>query len=187
MKKLVLIAAMAFVSVAAFAQKFAHVNFQELVYLMPEMDAARETMNASQQEAQETFQVMVDEYNSKMSQYQQKASTWTAAILESKQKELADIEQRVQEFQQSIQMELQQQEQNLMAPIQQKAQETVAKLAKEGGYIYVFDINTALYVDESQSVDLTRAARRALNIPEDKTLEGLAAQLQAQAQGQAQQ
>ena len=135
MKKLVLIAAMAFVLVAAFAQKFAHVNFQELVYLMPEMDAARETMNASQQEAQETFQVMVDEYNSKMSQYQQKASTWTAAILESKQKELADIEQRVQEFQQSIQMELQQQEQNLMAPIQQKAQETVAKLAKEGGYI----------------------------------------------------
>ena len=184
MKKLVLIAAMAFVSVAAFAQKFAHVNFQELVYLMPDMDAAREQLNAAQQEASETFQVMVDEYNSKLSQYQQKASTWTAAILESKQKELADIEQRIQEFQQSIQLELQEKEQSLMAPIQQKAQQTVAALAKEGGYIYVFDINSPLYVDENQSTDLTRAARRALNIPEDRTLEQLAAQLQAQAQGQ---
>ena len=42
MKKILLIAAMAFVSVAGFAQqKFAHVNFNELVTLMPEADEAR--------------------------------------------------------------------------------------------------------------------------------------------------
>ena len=182
MKKLVLIAAMALVSSAAFAQKFAHVNFNELVYLMPEMDAAREQMNASQQEAAETYQAMVDEFNSKYSQYQEKVSTWTQAIRESKESELTDIQQRIEAFNQSIQLELQQQQQTLLEPIQQKAQQAVATLAKEGGYIYVFDVNTALYVDENQSTDLTRAARRALNIPEDRTLEALAAQLQAQAQ-----
>ena len=66
MKKLVLIAAMALVSVAAFAQKFAHVNFNELVYLMPEADQANATMAAAQNEAQEVYQGMMDEYQKKV-------------------------------------------------------------------------------------------------------------------------
>ena len=180
MKKLVLIAAMALVSVAAFAQKFAHVNFNELVYLMPEADQANATMAAAQNEAQEVYQGMMDEYQKKVTEYQQKSSTWTQAIRESKEKEITDVQQRIMEFEQSIQQELAQKQNELMAPIVQKAQETVNRLAKEGGYIYVFDVNTALYVDENQSTDLTRAARRALNISDDKSLEALAAQQQAQ-------
>lgn len=183
MKKIVLFAAMAFVSVTGFAQnKFAHVNFNELVYLMPEMDTARETMNASQKEASDTYQAMVDEFQTKYQQYQQKASTWTQAIRESKEKELTEINQRIEEFNQSIQQELAQQQQELLAPIQQKAQEAVQKLAKEGGYIFVLDVSTFLYIDENQSVDLTPAARRALNIPEGRTLESLQQELAAQAQ-----
>ena len=180
MKKLVLIAAMALVSVAAFAQKFAHVNFNELVYLMPEADQANATMLAAQNEAQEVYQGMMDEYQKKVTEYQQKSSTWTQAIRESKEKEINDVQQRIMEFEQSIQQELSAKQNELMAPIVQKAQDTVNRLAKEGGYIFVFDVNTALYVDENQSTDLTRAARRALNISDDKTLEALAAQQQAQ-------
>lgn len=183
MKKVLLIAAMAFVSVAGFAQqKFAHVNFSELVQLCPEADQARATMTASNNEAQETYQAMVEEFNTKYSQYQQKASTWTQSIRESKEKELTEIQQRIQEFGQSVQAELQQQEQQLMAPIYEKANKTVQDLAKEGGYIFVFDISTALYVDPAQSTDLTPAARKALNIAADRTLEALQAELQAQAQ-----
>lgn len=173
---------MAFATVAGFAQtKFAHVNFQELVILMPEAEAARAQMNATSQEAQETYQGMMDEFQAKYQQYQQKSSTWTPTIRESKEKELSDMNQRIQEFAQSIQQELQQQEQQLMAPVQQKAMDTVNKLAKEGGYIYVIDINSALYIDPAQSVDLTPAARKALNIPDDRTIEALQAELQAQA------
>ena len=180
MKKLVLIAAMALVSAACFAQKFAHVNFNELIYLMPEADQASATLAAAQNEAQEVYQSMMDEYQKKVTEYQQKSSTWTQAIRESKEKEINDVQQRIMEFEQSIQQELAAKQNELMAPIVQKAQETVNRLAKEGGYIYVFDINTALYVDENQSTDLTKAARRALNISDDKTLEALAAQQQAQ-------
>ena len=180
MKKLVLIAALALVSAAAFAQKFAHVNFNELIYLMPEAEQANATMVAAQNEAQEVYQSMMDEYQKKATEYQQKASTWTQAIRESKEKELDDVQQRIMDFQQSIQQELSAKQNELMAPIVQKAQDTVSRLAKEGGYIYVFDVNTALYVDENQSTDLTRQARRALNISDDKTLEALAAQQQAQ-------
>ena len=186
MKKIVLFAAMALVTLTGFAQpKFAHVNFTELVQLMPEADKARETMNASQKEASETFQSMYEEYQTKMQQYQQKASTWTPAIKESKEKELAGIQQRLEEFNQTIQQELQQQQQQLMAPIYQKAQEAVNKIAKAGGYIYVMDQSTFLYLDPAQSVDITPEARKALNIPVGRTLETLQAELQAAAEAEA--
>lgn len=187
MKKIALIAALSIISMTAFAQqKFAHVNSNELITLCPEADAARTTMAASQTEAQETYQAMVEEFNNKYSQYQQKASTWTASIRETKEKELTDIQQRIQEFQQSIEVELQQQQQTLMAPIYEKVNKTIQDLAKAGGYIYVFDIASALYIDDTQSVDLTAEARKALNIPEGRTLESLQAELQAAQAQQAQ-
>lgn len=185
MKKILLVAALAIVSSAAFAQqKFAHVNFSELVQLMPEADQARATMDASSKEATETYQAMAEEWNTKYQQYQQKAASWTTAIRETKEKELTDMQQRIQEFNQTVQAELQQQQQQLMAPIYKKAQEAVEKLAKEGGYIYVIDQTTALYIDPAQSTDLTGAARKALSIPDDRTLESLQKELQSQAEQQ---
>jgi outer membrane protein len=167
--------------VTGFAQpKFAHVNTTELVQLCPEMDKARETMTAASNEAQETYNDMQAEFNTKYQAYQSKASTWTQAIRESKEKELTEIQQRLQEFTQTVQVELQQQQEQLMAPIYQKVNETVQDLAKKGGYIYVFDVQGLVYFDATQSFDLTPEARKALNIPADRTLESLAAELQAQ-------
>ena len=128
------------------------------------------------------FNDMVEEFNTKMSTYQSKGSTWTQAVRESKEKELTEIQQRIQEFQQTVQVELQQQQEQLMQPIYQKVNEVVQDLAKKGGYIYVFDTGAVLYVDPAQSHDLTPEARKALNIPADRTLEALAAELQAQQQ-----
>lgn len=184
MKKIIFIAAAAIVTFTTSAQnlKFAHVNFNELVMLMPEADSARAQMAASQQEAQETYKSMYEEYQTKGQQYQQKSSTWTPAIRESKEKELGDIQSRLQEFEQNIQQELTQQQNQLMAPIQQKAIDAVNKLAKDGGYIYVFETGSLLYVNAAQSTDLTPAARKSLGIPEGRTLETLQQELMAQAQ-----
>jgi outer membrane protein len=181
MKKILLVAAMAIVSLSVSAQnlKFAHVNYSELVQLMPEADAARAQMTAQSKEYEDTYQSMVEEFQTKLSQYQQKSSTWTATIKESKEKELTDIQNRIQEFQQTASSELQQSQNDLMAPIQQKAMDTVTKLAKEGGYVYVFEQSSLLYVDASQSTDLTPAARKALNIPEGRTIEKLQEELAA--------
>ena len=182
MKK-IFIALMAMISVAAYAQpKFAHVNSTELIQLMPEADAARSQMAATQKEAQTTFEEMYTEYTTKAQQYQQNVNTWTQTVRELKEKELTQIQQSLEEFNQSIQQELQQKQQELMAPIQQKVNETIQKLAKEGGYVFVFDVSTLLYVDDAQSTDLTPAARTILGIPEGRTLESLYAELQAQQQ-----
>jgi outer membrane protein len=182
MKKIFIIAAMALMTLSASAQKIGRVNFSELVQLMPEADEARATLQAISKEADETLQSMYEEYQTKMNQYQQKQASWTAAIRESKERELMEIQNRIQEFQQSISQELQQQQNQLTAPIQEKASKAVNEIAKAKGLTVLFDASQALYFDESKVIDITADARKALNIPADRTLESLQAELQAQAQ-----
>ena len=184
MKRIILIAAMAVMSVAAGAQnlKWAYVDFNELILLMPEMDAARATMEENQQTNEEILVAMYDEYQSKYQQYQQKAESWTPAIRESKEKEIMDIQTRLEQTQQSLQQEMQQLQQNLQAPISEKAQNTVNELAKAKGVALVFEASSLLYMDPAQGINLTPEARTALKIPEGRTLETLQAELQAKAQ-----
>lgn len=188
MKKTIMIAAaivLACTAASAQTLKFAHVNFGELVQLMPEMDSARVQIDAASRETQETYQSMMMEFQNKYQEYQQKQSTWTPAVRGTKEKELGDIQTRIQEFEQASQQDLTQLQNTLMAPIYQKAQDKVHELAKAQGVIYVFDSSSLLYVDSAQSTDLTPAAREALNIPANRTLESLQAELQAQAQAAA--
>ena len=182
MKKLFVIALAALATLTASAQTFGRVNFNELVMLAPEMDTAREAIAASQKEAEETYAAMVEEYQGKMTQYQQKQSTWTAAIRESKERELMEIQNRIQEFQQSISQELQQQQDQLTAPIQEKASNVVKEIAKAKGLVALFDVSQAIYFDESKVLDITAEARKAMGIPESRTIESLQAELQAQAE-----
>lgn len=184
MKKIILIAAMAMMSLAANAQdlKFGYVDFNEVIMLMPEMDQARATLEENQKTNEEILMAMYEEYQTKTQQYQQKASTWTPAIRESKEREIMDIESRLQQTQQSLQQEMQQLQNSLQAPIYEKAQNTVNEIAKAKGLSAVFEKGTFLYLDPAQLVDLTPEVRTALGIPEDRTLEVLQAELQAKAQ-----
>ena len=184
MKKIFVIAAVALMSLTASAQEFkwAYVDFNELVMLMPEMDSARATMEENQKTNEEILVAMYDEYQAKYQQYQQKQATWTPAIRESKEKEIMEIQSRLEQTQQSLQQEMQQLQQNLQAPIYEKAQNTVNELAKAKGIAFVFEKSSMLYMDPAQGINLTPDARKALNIPEGRTLESLQAELQAKAQ-----
>ena len=117
MKKILLIAAVSLIGVAASAQKFAHVNFQELVQLMPESDQARAVIQESQKNAQESYQEMMNEFQDKYAKYQQNVNSYTPATRKTKEDELTQIQQRIQEFSQNVEQELQEQQQKLMEPM----------------------------------------------------------------------
>ena len=70
-------------------------------------------------------------------------------------------------------------------PILEKAQKAVQEIAKAKGLAVLFDSTSALYFDDSKVMDITKDARKALNIPDSRTLESLQAELQAQAEAQA--
>ena len=176
MKKIILIAAM------AQDFKFGYVDLNELFLLHPEMKKVQAVIEENQKTNEEILMTMYQEYQTKMQQYEQKSSTWTPAVLETKQRELMEIESRLQQTQQSLQQELQQLQQNLQAPIIEKANKVITELAKAKGVAAVYEKASFLYVDPAQIIDLTSEARTALNIPEGRTLETLQAEMMAKAQ-----
>lgn len=184
MKKIILLAAIAMISVAASAQNFTfgYVDFTELVQLMPEADAARATMEENQKTNEEILMEMYEEYQTKTKEYQQKSQSWTPAVRESKEAAIMDIQSRLEQTQKNMQQEIQQLQQSLQAPLYEKAQQVVNELAKAKNLSVVFEKNSLLYLDPAQGADLTPEARAKLNIPEGRTLESLQAELQAKAQ-----
>lgn len=175
MKKFVIILFVAiFGSSFSFAQelKFGHVNMQEVIFLMDEMDSAQVVLEKFSKELQETFVSMQQEFQTKVQNYEQMSANWTPAVIEAKTQELESMQQRLQQFQASAQQDLQAKQQELLAPIQARAFEEVTAVGKANGLVYIFDLSagSVCYFDETRSVDVTDMLKVALNIPPGKKM-----------------
>lgn len=149
--------------------KFAHTNFQLVVALMTERDSAVVKLQKYGNDLNETLVGMQNDFNTKLKAYQDGNGTWSAAIKDAKEKELSDIQQRIEQFNQSAQQDYSERQQTLFAPVSQKAQTALTKVAKEGGYIYVFDTSSLLYFNDTMSKDITAQVKAELGIPASKT------------------
>jgi outer membrane protein len=157
---------------AVFAQnyKFGHINTQELIMLMPELDSVQAKVETYAKELQEQIQSLQLELQTKYATYQQKQATWSVAVLEAKQKEIQDISTRVEEFQRTAQEELQRTQQQLMQPVYQKANKTIEKVAKREGLTYVFETTAVPYFNPEQSIDILPLVKKELNITKELPL-----------------
>ncbi len=150
--------------------KFGHINSQELIAVMPERDSALAKLEAHANELETELQAIQSEFKIKYNEYNQKQATWIAAVLESKTKELQEMDARIQQFQQTASQEYQQLQQALFAPVFKRANDVIQQVGKEKGMIYVFDTSSGSipYINSEMSVDLLPLVRSAMNIPADK-------------------
>lgn len=173
MKKIVLLA-FCVLSFGAFSQaqnlKFGHVNTNELISLMSERDSAIVKLQAYQNDLVETLEGMETEYNNKVNEYQRKRNEWAPVVIETKERELQELGQRMQQFQQTAQQEMAQMQQVLMTPVIEKAQNAITKVAKANSLVYVFDTSAGalIYFDEAVSLNLLPLAKKELGIPAEK-------------------
>jgi outer membrane protein len=119
--------------------KFAYIDFQELMQLMPEYKKATSDMEAFSKTLQDELKKMSEEFEKKYTDYQKQQATMSEAIRGLREKELRDMQSRIQDFQETAQDDARKKEQDLLKPIIEKAKATIAQVAKEGNYTYVFD------------------------------------------------
>ena len=119
--------------------KVAHINVQELMTTMPEMKAAQTQLQKLGESYDKDYAAMVTEYQTKMQKYEAEAKGVTEAVNQTRMKEMQDMGQRIQAYQQNAEKELGQKQQDLMKPIMDKAQAAIQKVAKAKGYQYVLD------------------------------------------------
>lgn len=152
-KKILFIAAILF-SVSVSAQKFGHINSNELLMAMPERTDIENQIKTYATELEAQLSAMHKEYQSKVAAFQAQSANMTETVRNSKIKEITDLETRIQEFQTSAQEELQEKEQTLLQPLIDKAKKAIEEVASENGYTYIFDsgVGVLLYQKESNNI-----------------------------------
>ncbi|MGE5347983.1 MAG: OmpH family outer membrane protein, partial [Actinomycetota bacterium] len=121
---------------------------------MPDYDSAMKKYNAFGQELTNALELMQVEYNNKLDQYVKDSKNLTDLVKANKEQELADMQNRINNFQQQAQVQLQDKQAELLNPIIEKATNAINAVAKEGGYIYIYDVRTLVYVDTVKSTDI---------------------------------
>ena len=141
--KTLAIAIVLFIGTQVSAQsKVAHVDLQTLITSMPEMKVAQDQMKKIQESYDKDYKNMVTEYQTKLQKYEQESATAGDALNDTRSKEMQDMGNRIQQFQQTAQKELGQKEMDLIKPIMEKAQKAIQKVAKAKGVNYVLDATT---------------------------------------------
>jgi outer membrane protein len=168
MKKVLIICAVLLgVSAATMGQtapKFGHINSSELMGVMPERAAIQTELENYAKSLETQLQVMGTEYQSKVNDYQMNEKNWSDLVRESKAREIGDLENRIQEFQESAQKSLSEKEQSLVTPLIDKAQNGIKEVAKANGYTYVFDTSVGSVLVFPDSDNLLPLVKKHLGI-----------------------
>jgi outer membrane protein len=107
-----------------------------------------------------------DEVTKKYAEYQQDQANLPKNIQERRQKELQELTEKGYQLQQDAQQQLQQSWMQMLEPIVKKIEDAIKAVGQEGGYTYIFDLNTTNipYVSETLSTDVTAAVKAKLGI-----------------------
>jgi outer membrane protein len=163
--KSLLIAAILFIGAgqAVSAQaKVAHINVQELMSTMPDMKAANTQLEKIGKTYEAEYKTLVQEYQTKIEKYEKEAPTVGDAMNQSRQKEVQDMGDRIQQYQQTAQQELQKKQEDVLKPILEKARLAIQKVAKAKGYQYVLDSSVGSGVLMAEGPDLLADVKKEL-------------------------
>ena len=166
--KLTLVLAAVLCSTSVFAQKLARVNTQEIFALMPETKQMQENLDAFGKELQEQLEQIQVEFNNRYAEFEKNQETMNPTVKQMKQAELQGLQQRYGEFQQIAQQDFQRKQAELAEPIDKKLKASIAKIAKAGGYLGVFDtsVPSLIYFDAAAMTDISAAVKKDLGIAE---------------------
>jgi len=155
---------------AVFGQslKFGIINSQEVISKMPERDSAEAKLMKLRNELGSQIESLQVEYNQKLQAYVQGREKMVDLVRQNKEKELQDLQQRIQEYAQNAETELSKQQSALLKPIVEKINDAIKAVGKANGFAYIFDtaIPSLAYYDAAQAVDVLPLVVKQLGIKE---------------------
>jgi len=152
-----IIALICLVSFSSFAQKkqkFGHIDSNELLKMMPGRDSAVAKITEYASTLENQIKGMQAEFETKYNDYMANEPNMTELIKQTKQRELQDIQSRIEAFQTSAEEDLQKKQTELLQPIIDKAKAAIDKVAKANDYTYIFDagLGVLLYSDPIEDI-----------------------------------
>ena len=153
--------AMGFLSSSA-QNKIGYISTDELISVMPEAEKADAQLKEYQTALAEQGQDHMKNLSAKDSAFVKASLKLTPSMRDIKRKELIELYQKVQNFQNEAQEMYQAEAQRKIAPIRDKAMAAIKDVAKENGYSYVLDVNAVIVAPPGD--DLLPLVKKKLNI-----------------------
>jgi outer membrane protein len=158
----------AFIGQQTIAQnlKFGHINRTELIQALPEFDSATVALEKLRTQFVNELELLQVEFNNKYDTYLKEMKNYTDLVRQTKEQELADFQNRMQNFQNNASSQLQEKQVELFTPVTQKADKAINDVGKENGFIYIFDTSggQVAYFDESQSINVLQMVKTKLGL-----------------------
>lgn len=141
----------------------AHINTAAVLDAMPDKVRAEKDLENYYGELQNQLQAIVNEYQTKIQYYEANQTTMSDFVKQSKEREIVDLQTRIQQFQANAESEFEAKRTELLRPILSKIQNAINTVASETGLSYVIDISTgaAVFLGE-ESIDITYMVMKKL-------------------------
>ena len=151
-------------SMAQKAVKLGHVNSADLMQIMPGREEAQATLQKEVDELQTTLKNMQNELEQRYNDYVGKKDQLSDLIRQTKERELQDMGNRIQEFQENAEKKLQDRQQEVLKPIIDKAKKAIEDVAKENGYTYIFDTSVGALLYQQDSDDIFALVKKKMGL-----------------------
>ena len=144
--------------------KFGHINSTDQLSMMPEIKVADSTLQSFGRSLENQLKTMTNEYQSKIADYRANEATMAEPVKQARAQEIGDLEQRIQEFQESAQQSIQKKKEELYSPVVKKAEDAIKAVAEEKKYSYIFDTSVGVVLFAQESDDIMPAVKSKLGL-----------------------
>lgn len=162
MKKIIIVMLL-IAPMALSAQKFGHINTQELFAQMPEVAQIKLKMDTIQGQYEAQLASMNEEIQKKAQDYQAQEATMPDAVKQIRQQELQEMQQRIQLFYQTAEQDIQKKQQDLLTPVHERMAKAIKAVGERENYTYIFDSAAMVHIG-NDAIDATPAVKKELGI-----------------------
>ncbi len=144
--------------------KLGHIDSNEILSMMPETDSLQNELKKYAEYLDQQMNTMAMEYQTKINNYQDNVATMSDLIRQTKEKEITDLQARIQAFQQSADQDLSTKQAQLFNPLIDKVKNAINAVGRENGYTYILDVGAGAVVFFEGGDDVLPLVKKKLGI-----------------------
>lgn len=144
--------------------KIGYVDINTLISVMPGIDSVKIKLQKYQQSLSDQMDAMGAEFENKYLDYQAKAAGMSDLIKQTKEKELSDLQGRIDAFKSKAQQDFQAKQQELLDPLISQAKNAIKDVAKENKYTLVLNGIEDIVLYSEPTDDLMMLVKKKLGI-----------------------
>lgn len=119
--------------------RIGYTNVDYLISLHPDSKKVDNDLKAYRNQLDKEAEGLGKEFKDKYESYEKGRSMMAEPVRATKEKELMELQERIQEFQKNAEADLQRKQVDLLQPVLNKIQQAIDAVANENGFTFVFN------------------------------------------------